>query len=93
MTWHWLKKSAKRRGLAFTITFQEWFDFVSKGDYIFERGRGKFQLSIDRINGGEGYHIWNIQEMKKGENSAKYHAGDGAAIHHPDFGDESDIPF
>lgn len=70
--WHMLKKSAKKRGLKFTIT-KEWFvEFIKKTDYMENRGRLLSQLTIDRIENHKGYEPDNIQILTKSDNTLKY---------------------
>ena len=76
MIWHWIKKSAKKRNLEFSITKEELKEFLAGTNYVAERGRLRDQLSLDRKEGLIGYHIWNLQVIPKGENSKKYHKGD-----------------
>lgn len=78
-TFYWLRRSAKRRGILFTISLLQWKVFISKTNYMEGRGRLFDQLSIDRIDGNKGYSIDNIQVIHKGKNSAKYHAVDKPA--------------
>lgn len=76
MIWHWLKKSAKRRHLDFELSLEYLTEFLSKTNYVAERGRLRDQLTIDRRDGSKGYIVGNLKVKTKSENSAKYHAGD-----------------
>lgn len=71
--WHNLKKSAKKRGIMFTITQTQFVEFISKTEYAEKRGRLSDSLTIDRRDGRVGYHLSNIQILTKSENSSKYH--------------------
>lgn len=71
--WHNLKKSAKKRGIMFTITQKEFVDFISQTEYMHKRGRLSDSLTIDRRDGRVGYHLSNIQILTRSENSSKYH--------------------
>jgi hypothetical protein len=69
--WNNLKKSAKRRGLDFTITkgwFVSWCEMTGFHEMV---GRTKGSASIDRIESWRGYHVDNIQILEVGANSAK----------------------
>lgn len=80
--WHWLKKSAKKRGLEFTLE-KEWFrDFIRKSDYMEGRGRLTDSLNIDRIRGDEGYTPNNVCIITKEENLWKYHHNDDLPAEH-----------
>ena len=70
--YHNLKNNAKRRGKGFTLTFEEYKEFAVRYDYTSKRGRGKFDLHIDRIREEDGYHINNIQVLPNIENLRKY---------------------
>lgn len=55
MCFYWLKKSAKKRHLSFTITL-EWFrKFITSTGYIENRGRLADSLTIDRKDNLLGY--------------------------------------
>lgn len=67
-----LRTNAKRRGKEFTLTLQEFIDFVGKTNYMRKRGRGPKKFQIDRIDETKGYHAWNIQSITLRENVLKY---------------------
>lgn len=68
-----LKNTAKQRGKDFSLTLEEFKTFCIKVNYVgFARGRSSKSFTIDRINNNEGYHIYNIQSLPKGENIKKY---------------------
>jgi hypothetical protein len=68
-----LRNRAKQRGLAFTITIEQFRQFCIKTKFIAGKGRSAESYTIDRIYNGVGYHIDNIQVMKKGDNVRKYY--------------------
>ena len=67
-----LRNNAKRRGIIFTITLEQFKTFCSKVNYIGFAGRSSENYTIDRIHNDIGYHIDNIQVMEKGKNVKKY---------------------
>lgn len=69
--WGHLKRRARARGIAFTLTLAEYTAFAIKTDITKLSGRTSLSLSVDRIEGGCGYHFWNIQALQVRENSRK----------------------
>ncbi len=67
-----LKHNAKKRGVLFTITFEEFKDWCVKVKYIGFAGRNADSLTIDRRHNDIGYHIDNIQVMTRRDNITKY---------------------
>ncbi len=67
-----LKSNARRRGYVFTITLEQFRKFCTKTKFIAGKGRSSDSYTIDRIYNSVGYHIDNIQVMKKGSNTRKY---------------------
>ena len=74
--WHMLKKSAKKRNLPFTVTYDFFALLCKNSGYIEKAGRLMDNYTIDRINGSMGYHNDNIMVLPKGSNSAKRHDSD-----------------
>lgn len=77
--WMGLKSSAKKRGIPFHLTFEEFKEHAVEQELMKKKGESpKRTWSVDRIKetweeGGElGYHVDNIQIMKTGKNSSKY---------------------
>lgn len=68
-----LRGNAKRRGKEFTITLKDFEKFCIKTKILLGRGRTKDCYSIDRIKENLGYIPGNLQKLKVGENTAKYH--------------------
>lgn len=64
-----LRHSARKRQLAFTITVQEFKTWCQQTGYLELRGQKPDDLTIDRIDWNEGYHIWNIRTLTHKENS------------------------
>jgi hypothetical protein len=71
-----LKKSAQNRNLLFTITFEDFKEWCVKVDYIGRKGRGAQAYTVDRIHNDIGYHLDNIQVMKKRDNVTKFFSYD-----------------
>ena len=67
-----LKHNAKKRGVLFTITFEDFKEWCTKVKYIGFAGRSADSLTIDRRYNDIGYHIDNIQVMTRRENIVKY---------------------
>jgi hypothetical protein len=63
--WLNLRNNAKRRGVLFTITFEQFEKWCVKVKYIGFAGRNSDSFTIDRRHNGIGYHIDNIQVMSK----------------------------
>lgn len=68
-----IRNRAKQRGLAFTITFEQFKTFCIKTKYIAGKGRSADSYTIDRIYNNIGYHIDNIQVLVKRDNTRKYY--------------------
>lgn len=66
-----LKNNAKRRGVYFDLTFNQFSKFCTKYDYISGKGKTRESLSIDRIDNTKGYTESNIRVLTLSENSAK----------------------
>lgn len=68
-----IRNRAKQRGLAFTITLEQFRQFCIKTRFIAGKGRSSESYTIDRIYNGVGYHIDNIQVLRKCDNVRKYY--------------------
>lgn len=72
-----LRGRARRDGIPFTITYEQFFDWSYKVGYVgMKKGRGANARSVDRRYNDIGYHIDNIQVMKKRDNVIKYFSYD-----------------
>lgn len=71
-----LKDNAKRRGIFFDLTYQQFAQFCYETNYIAGKGRSSLSYSIDRITDGKtpGYTISNIQKVTVRFNSQKEQA-------------------
>jgi hypothetical protein len=68
-----LRNNAKRRGIPFTLTLEDFKTFCVKTKYIAGKGRSSMSYTIDRIYNNIGYHVDNIQVLTKGDNVRKMH--------------------
>lgn len=64
-----LRHSARKRKLPFTLTIAEFKKFCEETRYLELRGNKPGDLTIDRKDWNEGYHIWNIRVLTHAENS------------------------
>lgn len=67
-----LKHNARRRGIPFFLSREEFALFCAETNYLEERGRHKYQKTIDRIDREKGYAYDNIQVLRNDENVDKY---------------------
>lgn len=66
-----LRDNSKRRGIDFSLSFDEFAQFAVVTDYFYKKGKTKRSYSIDRINPEFGYHIDNIQPLPLVANQKK----------------------
>lgn len=66
-----IRHSARKRKLPFTITKPEFEKFCAETRYLELRGKQENDLTIDRIDPNQGYHIWNLRVLTHTENSAQ----------------------
>lgn len=72
-----LRNNAKRRGKDFTLTLNEFIDFLKENpNYMTKCGRRVKSLQIDRIDNSKGYSKDNIQCITLAENIHKYNTQD-----------------
>lgn len=69
--WGNLKRRARERETAFSLTLSEYTAFARDTGYDKARGKSSLSLSINRIDSGLGYHSWNINVLTLRENSRK----------------------
>ncbi len=68
----WQQKSnAKRRGIIFKLTFDEWFDIWSRSGCFKKRGRGLGKYCMARFNDKGAYEVGNVKIMLFGENTGE----------------------
>lgn len=63
-----VKDSARKRGIPFNLSFDEFKEFDRQTGYVESRGQSAECLSIDRINPEKGYEVGNIRAMNWLEN-------------------------
>lgn len=68
-----LKKSAKRRGKEFTITYEDFEKWATEVDLIKKHGKTAISYHIDRIDNSKGYTPDNIQLLTNSDNVKKEH--------------------
>ncbi len=73
---YWIKKSAKKRHIEFTITLPWFREWVVGTGYMEGKGRLTESLTIDRKDNLKGYTPDNMQVMTKHDNCCKYHSED-----------------
>ena len=66
-----LKDNAKRRGVYFNLTLQEFKEFCERTNYLEHKGRLGDDMTIDRIDPTKGYIAGNLQVLTRRENSKK----------------------
>lgn len=66
--WNNLKKSAKRRGVAFTVTLEEFVAFCQRENFVAKVGRGPEDATIDRRDPTLGYSADNLRVLTNAEN-------------------------
>lgn len=71
-SYHNVKNRAAQRGKDFTITLEEFRQWCRKVRYMAGKGRTAHSYDIDRIDETQGYHIWNIQKLRKDKNIKKF---------------------
>ena len=69
-----LEESAKRRGIQFLLTLQEFTTWGHAHNYFRSKGRRHHESSVDRIRQDGPYSLDNIQVLTISENSAKERA-------------------
>ena len=70
------KSNAKKRDIAFELTFEQYRRFVQEHNYMNSKGRSRDSLHIDRIDASKGYVISNLQVLTNSENVKKQWNGD-----------------
>lgn len=65
---HNLKHHAKQRKKVFTLTLEDFSDFISTNTYLDDKGITKHSLHIDRKDETKGYEIGNIRTLSCSEN-------------------------
>lgn len=68
-----LRNNAKRRGIPFDLSLEEWIMFCDLTGYVDAHGRGAEDLSVDREKDELGYTLSNIRAVTVSVNSRKWH--------------------
>jgi hypothetical protein len=68
-----LRQNAKRRGIDFKWSIEEFREFCKETGYLEKKGREKTAYSIDRIDPTKPYQKDNVQVLTVGMNSRKRH--------------------
>lgn len=66
-----IKSRAKRTGIAFSLTVQQFTTFCVVTGFVEKRGRSSGSLHIDRIDPAKGYEVGNIQVLTATQNIHK----------------------
>ena len=69
------KSNAKRRGIPFDVTLEQYKEFCNRTGYLVGRGMGANHLTIDRIVNHLGYTYSNIECVTKSENVKRQRKG------------------
>lgn len=70
-TFYFLRGNAKRRGIDFDLTLEQFRVFCTNTEYLKLKGKKSGSMSIDRIDNRRGYEIDNIRLITLAENSRK----------------------
>ena len=66
-----LRGAARRRGIPFEITLEEWRHWCRATGYLELKGREPHSMTVDRIDPRRGYSLDNIRTLSHAENSAR----------------------
>jgi len=66
-----LKHNAKRRKIAFDLTFKEFKQFCQRTKYLAFKGRQFNGFTVDRIDSSIGYCLVNMQVLQNRDNVRK----------------------
>ncbi len=65
-----LRRSAKKRGIGFHLTFAEFKTFIAGSDYLTHKGTEAHSLTIDRRFTDQPYRAGNLRFMSHADNSS-----------------------
>lgn len=65
------RDKARRRGIKFLLTFEQWWSVVEPSGYMDGRGRLRHCLHIDRIDPSKGYEMGNVRVITAAENCSR----------------------
>jgi hypothetical protein len=69
------KAAAKKRGIPFLLTFEEWRDIWDTSGKLEQRGRRRGQYVMARFNDQGAYEVGNVRICTAGDNVAEGLAG------------------
>lgn len=67
--WKNLKASARKRGLPFNLTLEEFMEFCRENNFVARVGRGSDDATVDRRDPREGYSKANLRVLSGEENA------------------------
>ena len=71
--YHNLKRSARKRGIKFELSFEDFCEFCAITGYLEQRGQDPDSLTIDRIKSDQPYRTGNIRILTHAENSCHHY--------------------
>jgi len=66
------KGDAKRRGIPFLLTFEDWLDIWTKSGRLEKRGHGRGRYVMARFGDRGGYEVGNVEIILFEENARAY---------------------
>lgn len=66
--WNNLKKSAKRRGIPFSVTLADFKEFCARENFVARVGTGPQDATVDRRDAALGYEKNNLRVLTNAEN-------------------------
>lgn len=70
-TYDKLRWSAKKRGIEFLLTIEEFGKWCAETGYLELKGRSQDAMTVDRIKSDQGYKMGNIRILSNIENATK----------------------
>lgn len=64
-----IRHSARKRKLPFSLTTESFAAFCKETGYLEKRGTKPGNLTLDRKDWNDGYHIWNLRVETHAANS------------------------
>lgn len=77
------KSNAKKRGIPFMLTLEEWTEFCIATDYVKSQAETRTAYHVDRIDNNKGYTIDNIELITAADNVRKQWTVDYTAEYCP----------
>ena len=69
--WHFQKNAARRRGVEFLLTFEEWFKIWDDSGHLPQKGRFKHQYCMSRHGDVGPYAVGNVEIITNEENGRR----------------------